>query len=278
MKRIFPNFLLFVFLFGSLANASAQQSGTKVASDSIQKQRFNLGFGLSIMNLDYKEILTAPHKSTESGYLPGLFGNLRCNFPSGWAIQGNLTYHFGDEDYDGSTQDGVPMVSKTNSKFLNLAGLGGYKFQIDPVSSFEIRSGLALKFWRRTLDDEYVEDYTRIAIPVEGELAFLVGAKNKLKFFIATDIMISGGMDLDFYGTSVDVTLGNELGYRLGAAFEAPLSERLSFNIGLQYEHFEFGKSDNAVMYYNGSLIELYEPASKTNNFYINLGLGIKLN
>ncbi len=270
MKRIIAQSIVFFFFIGTFSAANAQQDEFNQSNSQNTPEQFRLGLGVSVMHLDYKETLDPPNKSTENGFLPGISGFLRRDFSNGWAIEGNGSFHFGDEDYDGSTMEGVPMIGKTNSKFFELAGLGAYRFHLDPTNDFELRAGLVLKFWRRELDKGYVEDYTRIAIPIEGELSFLVGEKNRLKFFAATDIMIGGRMDLDFYGASDEFTLGNEIGYRFGATFDAPLSNKLSLILCSYYEHFAFGMSNQTNLG--------YEPASKTNNFFFKLGVSIDLN
>lgn len=278
MKSIFAQSIVFILFIGTFAAANAQFVEFQNSNSEKSQEQFRLGLGVSVMHLDYKETLDPPKKSTESGFLPGITGFLRRDFSGGWAIEGNGSFHFGDEDYDGSTMDGEPLLGKTNSKFFELAGLGAHRFQLDPTCDLEIRAGLALKFWRRELDKNYVEDYTRIAIPVEGELSFLVGDKNRLKFFAATDIMIGGRMDLDFYGASADFTLGNEIGYRFGAAFDAPLTNKLSLILSSYYEHFAFGISNSTILVYQGTINSILEPASKTNNFFFKLGVSIDLN
>ena len=278
MKRLFSQGIILIFFIGTFAASHAQQNESNFSNLQSKKEQFRLGLGISVMNLDYKETLPPPYKSTESGFLPGISGFLRRDFTGGWAIEGRGSFHFGDEDYDGTTMEGVPLASKTNSKFFELAGFGAHKFSLDAAADFEIRAGLALKFWRRALDEEYVEDYTRIAIPIESQFSFLVGEKNTLKIYAAADIMIGGRMDLDIYGATTDVTLGDEVGIRIGGAFEAPLTNKLSLIFNSYYEHFSFGESNSSVLYFQGTYQSIYEPASKTNNFFFGVGVSIDLN
>ena len=273
MKYLFNIRIVTLFFFIAFG-ANIAQAETS-ANDSLATQNANdlkLVIGGELMHLDYKETLEMPKKSTESGWLPGLYGEMRRNFVNELAIGGNGSIFFGNENYDGSTQDGVPVTGTTKSIFLNMAAFGSKTFALADNADLEVRVGVSLKFWRRELGENYVEDYMRYAVPIQVNLPLRIDGQNRIVFSAAADIMFYGTMSLDFYGSNGTFKLGNEPGIRAGLAYESMLSPTLKLILGGGYEHFTFGQSDYKYMILDGQPSTVLEPASKTTNYYLRLG------
>ena len=107
----------------------------------------SLEFGLNYFYFDYKEDLVPPHKSTESGWLPGIYFSYDYKKKSSFYTKLYLSYAGGDITYDGSTQDGTPLIiADSRQRFLKLQWDIGYTFPLGKRASLIPFAGYGYRY------------------------------------------------------------------------------------------------------------------------------------
>jgi hypothetical protein len=149
------NSLLVVFLLGVLCTA------TQAAPYSN-----NTRIALSLMDFGYKEfddndvIL-----NREDGYLPGF--TLSVDAPiSRWSLTTELSLYAKDVLYDGQTQSGIPLQSRTDETIFDVSLMLSKELAGKSLSPEQLYYGLGYRHWRRDIRDTR----TAAGAPVSGLL------------------------------------------------------------------------------------------------------------
>jgi len=247
----------------------------------------NIELSLMYHYFDYKEDLPAPFKSTEKGWLPGIY--LGWNYNKKNAIYSKIFFEFsfGDVEYDGTTQDGTPLTySNNNEQYLFRGELNiGYNFAIAKNISLKPYVGYGYRRWSRgekhitSTYASYNEKYYWHYFPVGITADFAIGDKLLIQPNAGLRFMFHGEMtaywsELDDGFNDPTFKLGNKMGWYAEIPVTYKFSPTWAIVMKPWYEYSEIGKSDTEPITYYGSLYGYaYEPSSKTKQYGVNLGI-----
>jgi hypothetical protein len=263
----------------AVSSKSSDVSGVKQQSSA-----FELGF--MYYNFDYKEDMIAPQKSTENGWLPGVYFGYTFKKKSVIYAKAHIKYAAADIEYDGATLSGTPLkYSNQSAKMLKVEADVGYPISITKDFTLIPYTGYSYNYWQRG-ESKLVspsatwtkEVYQWHNIPVGIKVDYDLNEKWNLSGSAAANFMFYGKMTLFASETyagvpDFDFTLGNNVGFYA----EMPITYKFTNNWSIVatpwYEYSAFGQSETQYYIYGGWLISVYEPSSKTNKYGINLGV-----
>lgn len=256
-----------------------QESNTPVESldvSGIKQKSSTFEMGFMHYYFDYKEDLIMPAKSTEYGWLPGVYLNYIFKKKSSIYAKVFLSYAAADITYDGSTQSGMPLkFTDQSAQMFKFEANIGYAIPIGKDFLLIPYLGYGYKWWERG-ESRYIADASWIQevykwhyIPVGIKADYNITEKLNIAASAAANFMFYGQMTAQFSyvgGPDMDFTLGNRIGFYA----EIPVTYKFTNNIGISitpwYEYSSFGES--AVNVYG-----FYEPSSKTNKYGVNVGV-----
>lgn len=243
-------------------------------AEAMQPRISTAEFGVAMMRFNYAEFkddgVTTLNK--ERGVIPGISLRL-AQRRDVWEWEGKAGYHYGRVDYTGQTQAGVPHSTFTDEEVFDFAlRLGRWYGGNYPVMPY---AGLGYRIWGRNirptasvsgLFETYHWNYTWLGAKIN---AYQQGSLN-LMLDIGWLRPINPMMDISgAYGNP-------RLHPRSRDGLRMLLTSRLALNDGVTlvfepyYEYWKLGRSPEVI---SGGYT-LYEPASKTKNFGVNLRLG----
>lgn len=221
---------------------------------------------------DYGELLPAPFKSTETGWIPG-FRYTTENRTGNTRQRVTAQIGIGNTAYDGSLQNGAPYKTTTKNFFLT-AELDSGRVRAARNRPFSLMpySGIGLKVWQRDSSDDpagYKERYGWIYVPL-GVTMELVNSES-------VSVAVDASVRQTIYGwiTVADAasgSLGAKRGYRLEVPITWHISRDRDFRIRPFYDYFESGRGN---VFYQGFLLG-YEPDSVTRQYGADLSLEFK--
>jgi len=228
---------------------------------------------LSYSRYDYKEDLTPPLKSTETGWVPQV--RLGYSYLADdrfyFRAFGEASVADDDTDYDGSTMSGVPLKDTTRNDFARLEMNAGYTFKGTLPVSVTPYAGVGWRYWKR--DIGYNEFYSWWYIPVGVKILYPMAEGFSIGLNASVNFMFDGRMTISFKDdTFANTTLS--LGNRPGGLVELPVSWRprvnWAFTVTPWYEYSEIGESPwEPLNYANGAYTGLVvrEPSSRTHQY-----------
>lgn len=236
-----------------------------------------LSVGPQLYFFDYKEVVTAPSKSNESGVLPGFNFNYRRDVGSSFFILGSLDAIFSSTNYDGSLQGAGGQYmgdwkTKTNNTIFELtAGLG---YQLMPAaSSFSLlaQGGIGFHTWTRDITGPYglLEDYFWAVLPIGIQASYQipsthleVGAESTLK------LNLGGNVDVKLGGDKERLPLGGGVGFKQGLFAAYKINENSLIRVATFYEMINISEGKKVFTGSDGrNDYFAFEPASRTNIF-----------
>ena len=287
-KRIFLKIFILSVILLLLKTAAAEDSYPKAKTLELNWMHYHY---------DYKEDITPPAKSKEIGWLDGL--SLMFIYRGIDVISSAPVTPFYERllfestsaptTYDGSiynsaTGETSPHKDTTYNTFLRIEGDLGYTLRLSKPCDFTPYSGLGWRSWNRDLgngDGAYRELYNWMYLPLGLRFNYRINNVLNAALDASYRLMFSGNMqvyfsELDSHFNDPIVILGNKPGYKI----EAPLSFYF-FTLTPWYEYSAIGKSNNADWLYryegvNYKYAEIYEPASDTHQYGLNLGIQYK--
>ena len=257
--------VLVVGIFYTSAQAASYSNNTRIA--------------FSLMDFGYKEFDDNDEiLNREDGYLPGF--TLSIDAPnSSWPLTTEISLYARDVLYDGQTQTGTPIPSRTDEIIFDLSLMLSKKLVGRNLSPEQLYYGIGYRYWRRDIRDTR----TAAGIPVSGVLEIyqipyvLLGSR----WDVARSERINWSLDLRlthtvlskmtvklFEETTLD--LGERFGGRFSITAEYLSNNAKNFYIEPFYEYWQFGKSD---IRFNSGLGNIFEPRSTTNNLGVNIGI-----
>lgn len=248
-------------------------------SARIYDTRFSsLEFGIMYYYYDYKEVNEPPpFKSTESGWLPGIYLGYEYKKPSD--VYTRLYSHIavGDLTYDGSVlETGAPFSHDSNHFFFKFEGDIGYTVPISDKLKVIPYTGYGYRYWRRGETENirgvwsYKEIYTWNYIPVGVKLDYAVDNRWSIGGNAAVHFMFGGRMtaylsEISTSYSDYEFDLGNKPGYYIEAPVRYRFDNSWSLNFTPWYQYSEIGKSN-----YIGTF---HEPDSETHQYGFNFGV-----
>lgn len=275
--------LLFIFnlviaLFIFCSTPSMAENATPVEKPS------TIQIGMTYYYFDYKEDLVMPDKSTEYGWLPGIYLDYTFKKKSSIYAKVFLSYATADITYDGSTQpSGTPLkFTDESARMLKVETNIGYAIPIAKGFLLIPYLGCGYQYWERgdsrIIPDsggtvEIQEVYKWFYIPVGIKADYNITEKLNISASAAANFVFNSKMTayFSFVGLpDTEFTLGNRIGFYA----EVPVTYKFTDNIGISvtpwYEYSSFGGSDWEVI--EGPIIAR-EPSSRTNKYGINAGI-----
>ena len=249
--------------------------------------QFIFDFGFNYRYFDYKEDINPPLKSTENGWLPGVYFNFAFQKKSIIYTKVHVDYAAADIDFDGTTQSGRPVsFSDQKTRLFKFEWDIGYPIPIGKSFTLTPYAGYGYRYWQRG-DSRYIAQVNAYSIKEEYYWHYIpVGITANYDITDRWSIGGTASANIMFYGkmkahasevmagvNDPDFTLGNKVGFYA----ELPVTFRFTKNWALVlapwYEYSAFGQSDTVNLTYAGTVIGYaYEPASKTNQYGANLG------
>jgi len=277
MKRILVAVMVLpLMLFSTMVLAEDVKEMTKVVAGELHKPH-GFEFGLMYYHFDYEEDIPPPGKSTEEGWLPGLYLGCAYNKKKDLYTKVFVEFSTWDVEYDGTTLGGTPIRFSDNPQdFFRLEWDIGYTFDAGKGFSLAPYVGYGYRYWERGKAKitstywTYREVYTWHYIPVGIKADFQVDNKWSIGANVAARFMFGGEMTACFSEVSSNLSdLTFDLGNEAGWFAEMPICYKFSADWSLVgtpwHEYSEIGES-NVV----GGF---YEPASTTHQYGINVGL-----
>ncbi len=258
-------------------------------TDIAKRNPHNLIISFNTYIFDYKEELPLPYKSTEYGWIPGiylsyLFQSQRVPFHGKFLLE----YTEAETDYDGTTQTGIPLKDNTINNFFTIEGDVGYGFILSANTINLIPYvGIGHRIWNRGLgrgdkSAPLTEDYSWFFSPVGIRTIFYINEDFIITIDAAVKFMFEGKIKINL--SEADPGYNDPegiLGNRIGFKAELPLLYRIYSNIFLSiipwYEYSGIKKSNIFLITYNNSPYAMaYEPSSITHQYGLNFGCSIQ--
>jgi hypothetical protein len=270
-KSLFiSNLVIALFLFCS--TPSMAENSVPVENPSTIK------LGLTYFYYNYKEDLVMPAKSTEYGWLPGVYLDYTFKKKSSIYAKVFLSYAAADITYDGATLSGTPVkFTNESARMLKFEANIGYAIPLGKDILLIPYLGYGHQDWQRG-DPNYIdgafiyqEFYEWNYIPVGIKADYNITEKLNIAASVAANFMFYGTVTSYFSKIpsgypDMNFTLGNRIGFYT----EIPVSYKFTNHIGISvtpwYEYRSFAAS-------NVNSYGFYEPSSTANEYGVNVGV-----
>lgn len=230
-----------------------------------------LEFGATWFQFDYQEQDTGGAVlNEESGGVPGLF--LAWQPTLGDLVWGRLEAGYASHtvDYDGQTQAGAPLTTRTHQRLIHYDGRLGLRFRQDRV---EWRPYAAARYqrWDRAIQPTPVslglDEYYRWWEAGAGLQACAVGLEWAAELCLDLNGFrtVSGEVEVALGAIGAgnpELQLGDSDGYRLQLSWSPKAVP--AFGVTLFREEWSFGRSNSVLVNQGGLLFRITEPASET--------------
>lgn len=210
----------------------------------------------------------------ESGPLFGIGGSLDFDTRSGVHMEGLGDAFFGRVDYDGATQSGEPVTTKTKyAGFLAEANLV-IPLNIGPHVTVSPYGGAGGRVWRRELEDSgealgYVENWSTFYGAAGIRAAARINSKAELYGKAAVKMPFYNRVNYDFSNVGGPDNVDVEPGTKAGPYAELGVTIG-SFTLAGFYEELKFEKSDFANI---GNDIIVWQPESEATILGVRAGV-----
>lgn len=187
-------------------------------------------------------------------------------------------YYSGTVDYDGHTQAGLPIQTKTKEDFFTLGVAAQFPVG-NRQSELLLQTGYAFKRWER--DIQSIGNVSGLfEIYAWQELSFgalvTIEAENNSRLNLYWGIFKTRNADIeinlssDGYGRPV-LPLGSSVGLELAAQWMS--TKEVNNNVGfkLSYRNWKFGRSPDKTISGNSGNATVFEPMSETSNILFEL-------
>ena len=241
-------------------------------------------FGAGLLKFDYAEYNDSNvFLDGETGFIPGIVLKRKQHYQRSYTeLVGQ--FHANTIQYDGQTQGGTPLQTKSDAIIIDTYFRFGSYFDIARNHSPYI--GLGFRYWLRNIHPGYdingnpvaglQEQYYWGYLLVGYEGHFLVSDDVEMGFDIRSTLMLNGKMDVNFLGYNnyddTQVNLGNEFGVRFAIPIKIKIRKH-SLIVAPYYEIIDIGKSNTVRLTSGGAATTtvIYEPRSETRNIGINI-------
>lgn len=268
------------WLFALLALA------TPIASRAQPLEKWTFSVAGSMQNYDYREIGdNGDLLNQEKGSIPGIALSLDYAVDQ-WHIVGDIVHHRGDVTYDGKTNNGIPIATRTKQSLSRIAMRAEYW----PANVTAVNRALYFGLGFHDHDRDIKPTQTSIGAPVLGLfetyrwwLGF-GGAKwvmyqsDRVNWLLDARLTrtVKPTLTIDFNGRFDTTRL--ELGERWGVRLELPWKYALNRNAEMVVVPFvekqSLGRSSTAALTSRGIRAgAVNEPRSESRNFGFQIGV-----
>lgn len=215
--------------------------------------------------------------SEEKGVLPGL--KLGFDHPVGNGIvESHIAFFESEIDYNGQTQSGEPHETDTGTRLTSL----GLKWLSVNQARISGRLFLGYRYWNWDRDiqaNNGVLGLHEVYTWHEFELGLRFESEKNQHHSYWLDLsamyVINPNVEISLPSSKVNLSLGNEPGFRIRAGKEWTRNERQKLSFTLFAEYWEFGRSDTVFTDdFFGQSAFLVEPRSES--FHTGLELSFK--
>ncbi|MEK7206939.1 MAG: hypothetical protein AAB134_03555 [Pseudomonadota bacterium] len=238
-----------------------------LSADVSPETEMSVSVGVSFLDFRYAEYdVDGGLLDYENGFLPGLTLEA-TRTENDWFVTGKLDYHAGDVLYDGQTQTGVAVVTRSDAIILDVFFKFGRHFYVEGRPSYSLYGGVGHHYWHRAirsigavsgLTEIYRWDYAALGLNhVLDE-----GDHHTWKIDLRIQRTLSPSMEFN----TVQFPLAERNGTRIAFPWSRPLQKKQRLNIEPYYERWELGRSPNREVILGGKTVSAFEPDSVTNN------------
>ncbi len=248
-------------------------------------------YSFDLMRFNYSEYDdNGTWLDSEYGVIPGIIIRNREKLSDSHWSEWEGRFHYSLIYYDGQTQSGIPLRTRSDALIMDIAGKYGIDFSNAYGRDMSLYFGLGYRYWLRNIHRGIADDGSATAGIAETyrwlyglagyQALFQASKKVKMGFDFRYTRMLSAQMDINFLGyggyDNTMVTLGNRSGARLSIPLQIS-TRRGHFSITPYYELIDIGRSNNVTITSNGTPVtgcnpdpcQLYEPRSETRNIGI---------
>ncbi len=216
--------------------------------------------------LNYKEAVS-PVPDSQYGWIPSVALGAGFMGSSGFYVAAESSVSFGDDRYRGAylSAPSVPIETTTHASIVTVDAKVGQGFVVGGNSVVTPYFNLGYRYWERDLGNTQVEYYHHYAALGGAMFQYSLTDKVVLSAYSAAGLtfgaqMRTGGVDYDL-GSAAVYKLGGKIGYKL--------SERYELFTSLDFDHFQYVKSD--------VIGGIYEPSSFTSDTAVRVGIAYHL-
>ncbi len=251
-----------------------------VGSKAQPQEGSEIEIGASVLNFGYKEFSESGKLlDREYANIPGTMFRL-SHSRKPFLFAGEVSYYGGDVVYDGQTNTGVPITTRTGEKILDMAARAEY-WQATPGGfNYALYAGAGYRRWERDIRPTR----TAAGAPVSGLFETyqwwfgLLGAKFTLfespqaRWLWDARVVrpVNPSITVDSPGQydKVRLGLGERWGWRLALPWRYGMSQTASLTVEPFVESFELGRSATVPLTDNGTPVgTIDEPRSETRNY-----------
>ncbi|GMR18684.1 MAG: hypothetical protein BMS9Abin33_1117 [Gammaproteobacteria bacterium] len=275
VKRLIKTkaFSISIFLFGAL-------SGSIHASEDTV--HWDMNVGVSLLDFGYKEFDdNGVLLDREDGIIPGVIAGFGVG-QRNWRIENNLFYKYGEVDYDGQTQSGIPLTTRTTEEIFDLEVQAEYWGIGSANQGIAIYTGTGYHYWGRDIKSGtasdgspvtgFFETYEWWHVFVGAKGIYYHRARHSLGVDLRVSIMRNATLQVDLGSQKINLDLGEKPGWRLGFPWTYKVDSELSLVFEPYIERWELGRSNNVIV---GPFI-IWEPRSETRNYGMNFKVKVE--
>ncbi len=236
--------------------------------------------GASVLNFGYKEFSDSGKLlDREDANIPGT--TLRLSHSrKPFLFAGEVSYYGGDVVYDGQTNTGIPITTRTGEKIVDMAVRAEYWLATPGGFNYALYAGAGYRRWERDIRPTR----TAAGAPVGGLFEIyewwfgLLGVKLTLgewpraRWLLDARVVrpVNPSITVDSHGQhdKVGLDLGERWGWRLALPWRYSVSQTASLTVEPFVESFELGRSATVPLTDNGTPVgTIDEPRSETRNY-----------
>ncbi len=256
--------------------------GIIISSQAWSSPDFTLGIGVDAMRFFYREFdENDAVLNTEKGVIPGLVLSAAVEWET-WYTEFNYKYNTGKVEYDGQTQNGIPVITDTQEDIGDFNLIAGRYFGTGSYYRSSIYGGLGYYSWERDIlagKDINGNPVGGLFETYEWSYA-LIGARLSLKESsnsgLLLDLRLQRMLDATMEVGHIDdnqFDLGEEWSFRLGLPYHMVTKENARLTIEPYLVTWFIGRSPAVELTSGGVLLGTFvEPRSETYN----IGLTVK--
>lgn len=282
-------YLLFLLLIcPGLQTVEAEdiQTPTIATEDSPTPLMRKVDIGFALMDFRYKEYDDAGKLlDREDGFIPGVVLGL-SESDGDWDYKGTFLYHAGNVRYDGQTNSGIPITTRTDEKIID-ATFHAERWYRDSNDQkrYAWYGGLGYRHWFRDIRSTstsgglpvsgLTETYQWWYVLVGGKRILSDAGKSQWQADLRVTRTIQPTIHIELPGfDNTTQDLGERFGVRLSLPWRYELEKASVFFIEPYKEAWSLGRSPTTPLSSNGVPVgTIYEPRSEGRNYGIILGL-----